>query len=284
MSSKDGFQLKHSENKRAVLLFHGMTGSPFEMRQYAKYLYKAGFDVYCSCLPGHGGEINEIKKARWQEWQKHALNEFDYLKNCYEEVFAAGLCLGAVLALSLAEEGRDVAGIVGLSTTLYLDGWTLPWYRIFFPIGINTVLKFFYDFPESEPYGIKNEAVRKKISSMYNDETNDTAFDCIPLMCVVELLKFSKYFRKNIRKIKVPFVVIHSKYDDLTSIKSAKFVYKKASSEIKEYIELDNSYHLIVIDNEKQFVAEKSIEFFNKLSKYNRQIIQPVEGEEILST
>ena len=283
MSSKDGFQLKHAENKRAVLLFHGMTGSPFEMRQYAKYLYRAGYDVYCSCLPGHGGSISNLKKTRWQEWQNFAINDFDYLKSHYKEVYIAGLCMGALLALSVAEQDRDVAGIAGLSTTLYLDGWTIPWYRIFMPFGLYTILKFFYDFPESEPYGIKNETVRKKISSLYHDQSNATAFDCIPMTCILELMKFSKHIRKNIKKVKVPFIVIHSKEDDLTSIKSAKFVYNNALSEIKEYIELDNSYHLIVIDNEKKFVADKSIKFFNKLSKYNGQPIQSVEGEEISS-
>ncbi|MDD3012220.1 MAG: alpha/beta fold hydrolase [Candidatus Gastranaerophilales bacterium] len=282
MSSKDGFQLKHSENKKAVLLFHGMTGSPFEMRHYAKYLHRAGYDVYCSCLPGHGGQFTDLKKTRWQEWQNYAINEFDYLKNSYEEVYIAGLCMGALLALSVAEQGRDVAGITGLSTTLYLDGWTLPWYKIFFPLGLYTVLKFFYDFPESDPYGIKNEVVRKKISSLYHENT--VALDCIPMTCILELIRFSKHIRKNIKKVKVPFIVIHSKDDDLTSTKSAKFVYNNASSEIKEYIELDNSYHLIVIDNEKKFVADKSIEFFNKLSKFNDQIIQSVEEAEILST
>jgi len=258
-----------------------MTGSPFEMRQYAKYLHRAGYDVYCSCLPGHGGDIGSLKKTKWQEWQNYAINEFDYLKNCYEEVYIAGLCMGALLALSVAEEGRDVAGLAGLSTTLYLDGWTIPWYKFFFPLAIHTILKFFYDFPESEPYGLKNEIVRKKISSLYHDQSNTDAFDCIPMICVVELLRFSKHIRKNIKKVKVPFIVIHSKEDDLTSIKSAKFVYEHASSEIKEYIELDNSYHLIVIDNDKKFVADKSVEFFNKLSNFNDQTIPSIEGEEI---
>ena len=34
--------------KSAVLLFHGLTGSPFELKKYAKILYDHGFDVYCN--------------------------------------------------------------------------------------------------------------------------------------------------------------------------------------------------------------------------------------------
>ena len=63
-------------------------------------------------------------------------------------------------------------------------------------------------------------------------------------------------------------LLIHSTQDDLTSSKSADFVYRHISSEIKEYIKLENSYHLIVMDNEREFVFEKCIEFMNMFSDF----------------
>ena len=47
----------------------------------------------------------------------------------YDEVYVSGLCLGAVLALAVGIKFKEkVKGIISLSTTLYLDGWRLPWY------------------------------------------------------------------------------------------------------------------------------------------------------------
>ena len=267
MAKSLDFEFKHEKKcARAVLLFHGMTGSPYEMKKMGRALYDADFDVFCYCLPGHGTSTVNIKTVRWQDWYMDSVNHYKELIKEYKEVYLGGLCLGGVLALAIAEEYEDVRGIVSLSTTLFLDGWTIPWYNFFMPIGVCTILRYYYSFPEREPYGLKNAVLRKKIAAL--QKRNTEALDNYPMSCIYELLKFSKITQKNMFKVKSPILLIHAKEDDLTSTKSAKFVYKNAGSKIKEYIELDNSYHLVVMDNERDFVFKKSIDFLNNLSAY----------------
>ena len=254
--------------KRAVLLFHGMTGSPFEMKKIGKALFDAGYDVYCYCLPGHGTSPINIKTVRWEDWYSDSTGRYRDLSKKYDEVYLGGLCMGGVLALAIAAEYEDVAGVLSLSTTLYLDGWTIPWYNIMMPLGLHTILRYYYSFPEREPYGLKNEALRKKIAAL--QKKNTVALDNYPMSCIYELLKLSNYAQKNMHKVKSPVLLMHSKEDDLTSPKSAVFAYKTISSNIREYIELTDSYHLIVMDNEREFVFEKCVEFMNKISKYNQ--------------
>lgn len=264
MSQDSGFNFV-KENKRAVLLLHGLTGSPFEMISLAKSLFKAGFDVYCPLLPGHCSGTENVKRIVWKDLYDFGINKYDELRGLYEEVYVSGLCLGALLAFAIAEERQDIAAISALSTTLFLDGWCMPWFKFLFPLGLYTILKFFYVFPEKEPYGIKNEATRKKIEAMMRD--NNSILNCIPMILVVELLKLSKLARNNASKINAPFILFHSTEDDLTSIKSAEFIYNKASSEKKEFVVLHNSYHLLTLDNDKDIVAKKTIDFFNGISK-----------------
>lgn len=258
--------LKSENNREAVLLLHGLTGSPFELRQFAKALYRAGYDVFYPVLPGHCQSVDALKKTVWQDWYNFAIETYDDLKKSYDKVYVSGLCLGAVLAVGIAQERQDVAGVIAISTTLFLDGWSLPWFRFLFPLGLYTVLKFFYTFPESEPYGIKNEAIRKKIVKML--VANDGALDSFPMLCVLELLKISKFIRKKERmqKVTAPILLFHSQEDDLTSIKSAECVYNNISSESKTFIKLDNSYHLITLDNDKDLLAKKTIEFIKTIS------------------
>ncbi len=261
------FEFIHKNKcKRAVLLFHGMTGSPYEMKKMGKALFDADFDVFCYCLPGHGTSPINIKTVKWQDWYNDSVLHYKELTQKYDEVYLGGLCLGAVLAIAIAEEYRDVRGIVSLSTTLFLDGWTIPWYNFFMPIGVHTILRYYYSFPEREPYGLKNEVLRKKIAAL--QKRNTEALDNYPMSCIYELLKFSKLTRKNISKVTAPILLMHAKEDDLTSTKSAEFVYNNISSKIKNYIKLKNSYHLIVMDYERDYVFEKSIEFFNSLSDF----------------
>lgn len=258
------FELKSEKHTQAVILFHGMTGSPFEMKKYADFLFKNGYDVFCDCLPGHGDNPIKIERVKWNDWTKFSIERYDYLTSKYENVYLAGLCLGAVLCLYISQN-RNVDGIIGLSTTLFLDGWTMPWYNFLLPLGLASIFRFYYTFPEREPYGIKNSITRKAVSKLMS--ANTVALDNYPLTCVYELLKLSKHVRKNIHKVCSPIIILHSIEDDLTSTKSSDFVFNHISSKQKEYFKLNNSYHLILYDNEKQFVYSKTLEFLKQFSK-----------------
>ncbi len=254
---------------RAVMLFHGLTGSPYELKKYAKFLFDNGFDVYCYCLPGHGSHPIDIHTVKESDWRNFANERYQELRKQYADFFVGGLCLGAVLALNLAEENKDVSGVICLSTTLFLDGWTIPWYNFLMPVGLYTILRYYYTFPEREPYGIKNEKVRHTISKLMSKNT--VAMDNYPLSSIYELLVLSKKVRTGIKKVFTPALIVHSLEDDLTSTKSAKYVYKNISSFYKEYMELSDSYHLVLYDNEKDKVYNKTIEFIDALS-YKRNI------------
>lgn len=271
------FELKHEEDKnvrRAVLLFHGMTGSPYEMKKYGQYLYSLGSDVYCNCLPGHGDKVEEIYTVSYKDWLNYAYTKFEELKQNYDEVYLSGLCLGAVLALAVAEKYPDeVSGIVALSTTLFLDGWRLPWYKILIPLGLSTVIRFYYTYPECEPHGIKNERTRSVVKKLL--EKSDVGMMDFPMTCIFELLKLSRFVRnkKLMKKIIVPILFIHSEEDDLTSPKSAKVVYGSISSEDKNLIILKDSYHMVLYDNEKDFVFNTVGEFINSHSEIKECVL-----------
>ena len=249
---------------RAVLLFHGMTGSPYEMKKYGQFLCSQGYDVYCDCLPGHGDKVEEIYTVSYKDWLEHAYQRFEELRGKYKEVYLSGLCLGAVLAVAVAEKyPEDVKGIVALSTTLFLDGWRLPWYKIFINIGLASIIRFYYTYPECEPHGIKNQRTRNIVKKLL--EKSDVGMIDFPMTCIFELLKLSRVVRNKteLQKVTAPILLIHSKEDDLTSPKSAKVVYDGISSEDKNMIILYDSYHMVLYDNEKDFVFNTAAEFFN---------------------
>lgn len=265
MNSVKGFSLIDN-NRKALLLFHGLTGSPFEMRYYGGRLHKTGYDVFCSCLPGHCTDINDLKSKRWQDWVSFGTAEFDKLKLSYDEVFIAGLCLGALVALSIPIENKNPKAIALLSPTLSLDGWSLPWFR-FLTVLAHTPLRYFidYSFKEREPFGVKNEHVRKKILTLLTKHSN-TAYDSYPAVTFVELQRFSRYIRRNIEKVKAPAIIMHSELDDICNIKNAEFIYEHIGSVDKEFVRLKDSYHMITVDNDKDIVIEHTMEFFNCIS------------------
>lgn len=268
MNTPNDFFYK-SGNDRVVLLFHGLTGHPYEMKYFAKHLNKNGFDAYCPVLPGHCCGINNVKECTWMDWLDYALDQYDILRAQYSEVYVSGLCLGAVLACAIAEERDDVTGVCALSTTLFFDGWEVPWYKFLIPVGLSTIFKFFYVFPEFSSYGIKNSRTSRIINQKAKD--NSTLLNCIPMVSFHELMKIARYTMENVRDIEAPIILFHSKEDNLTSTKSAEFIYEKAASGIKKLIKLENCYHVITLDNEKENVAQKAVEFFNSISQIKNE-------------
>ena len=261
------FHLLHAKpNNKAILVLHGLTGAPFEMKKYGKFLYEGGYDVYGECLPGHGDDRDRIYTIKYTEWIDFVCKKFEELSSKYDEVFVSGLCLGAVLSLAVASKYKEkVKGVIALSTTLYLDGWSLPWYSCLMPLGLSTIFRYYYTYPQCEPYGVKNPRTRKAVQKAFSN--TEVGMDNYPMCAFQELLNLSTYMRDKFHNVVSPALIIHSKEDDLTSPKGAREVYQKISSEDKELIILDNSYHMVVYDNDKQFVFQKSLDFLNSHSK-----------------
>lgn len=268
------FELLHPEiqdkqNKKAVLLFHGLTGSPFEMRKYGNFLFKNGYDVYCYSFPGHGDRINEIEIVTWIDWCNFAQEKYNILRKNYNQFFVSGLCLGASMAVYLAENNDDITGVIALSTTLFLDGFCVPWTAHLLPFALNTIIRFYFTFPEDDCFGIKNERTRKSLAKI--TAKADIGMDNYPLNAVDGLLKLSKNVRKNLKNVNCPVLCIHSIYDNLSSTKSAKVVLNGVSSKIKRYVELNDSYHMILYDNEKEFVMNTVKDFLEELVSAERE-------------
>lgn len=268
MADSIDFELIHDdvyniEDKTAVLLFHGLTGSPFEMKKYGDFLFKNGYDVFCYSFPGHGDRISEIETVTWHDWCNFAQEKYTKLRKNYKEFFVSGLCLGASMAVYLGEHNKDITGIVALSTTLFLDGFCIPWTVSLLPFALNTIIRFYYTFPEDDCFGVKNERTRKSLAKI--TAKVNIGMDNYPLNCVDGLLKLSKNVRKNLKKVTCPILCIHSKYDNLSSPKGAKIVLNGVSSSLKKYVELNDSYHMVLYDNEKEFVMNTVKDFLEEL-------------------
>jgi len=56
-------------------------------------------------------------------------------------------------------------------------------------------------------------------------------------------------------------MVIHSVYDHTVSVKNSLFIYSEVSSREKRIIPLTNSYHMAVLDYDKEEMFKKIVDF-----------------------
>jgi len=260
-------------NGRAVLLVHGLTGSPYEMKYLAHFFHERGYTVSCPRLANHGQPLDVLKQTKWTEFYDSVRKAFFDLTSGHDKIFVAGLSMGALLSLALAEEYPDaVAGVSCLSPTLFYDGWNVPWSRIFLPLVCATPLKDFFYFKEEPPYGIKNEKIRQLIHRYYSRATLDNmkevarhGYPYFPVVLLNQLKLLIGFLRKRFNKIITPVQIIQARYDDMTSPRNAQFIYDRVSSKKKEIVYLEDSYHVITADQEKDKVAYVMDEFFGHI-------------------
>jgi len=277
---KNGVSLK-KESGCTVILIHGFSGTPYEMAGLAKSLYRNGYSAICPILANHGKPMNILKRTKWQDCYETVRKVFLDVKskNKEEIVFAAGLSIGTLLALLLAEEFKDeITGISCLSPTLFYDGWNMPWTKHLLPLAYYTPLRNFFYFKEDPPYGIKNKRIRNRIHDYYKDATLEDmegiiqyGYPYIPATLLNQHHLLVKHVKKKLSHINVPIQLIQAKEDETASVKNSQFIYDRINSEIKEMIILNDSYHVITADQERDKVASEVQRFFNRIK--NKKII-----------
>ncbi len=273
-SKKYNFLLK-GNNGKAVLLIHGITGTPSEMRHLGKCLNKAGYTVFCNTLPRHCGTLGELKKVTWQEIANACVEDFKTLKQTHAKVFIAGLSMGALMGIHLAYQyPEEVCGVAVLAPTIFYDGWALHKGKIFLNLLWHIpFLRQRIDIREGWPYGLKDEDLRWNIERFYKDAdankfSNKVLLFGSPFFPLANLYQhhlFTKLVMKEFKAVKTPVIILHAKEDDMTSLRNAKFIFDKIGSSNKSLVVLEDSYHMITIDKEKDKVAEETINFFNKI-------------------
>jgi carboxylesterase len=242
-----------------VLLLHGLAGSPLEMRYLANALHRQGLSVEVPHIAGYG---YGGPASHWRNWHDQTVGIFERLKRDYRSVSVGGLCIGAVLALSLAAEKRlEIAALSLLSTTLFYDGWGLPWYRFLMPLGFYTPLRNHYSYREREPFGIKNLRLRERVASAMSSGFSETGAARTSMNHLFQAGRLIRHAIRNLHAVTTPALVMHAIDDETASPKSAHFVADRIGSSTVRKVLLDNSYHIITMDNDRDVVAQETREF-----------------------
>ena len=265
--------LRLISGEHAVLLLHGLSSSPLELRFIARRLHEQGFSVHAPHIATYGDPRE--RGFNWQDWVECVEKEFETLRRNYRSVAVGGLCIGAVLALELAaQKGDKVSCLSLLSTTLAYDGWAMPWYRFLLPYAFHTPLRRTYSYPERYPYGVKNASLRRRIAtSMQQSEMSEAGSTSISMDHAYNALQLIKAVRPLLNKVTSPALVVHAIDDETVSPQSAEYLIKNIGSNSIRKVLLNNSYHMVTIDNDREQVANEMASF---IAEYSPRFIKPI--------
>lgn len=252
----------------AVLLLHGLSSSPLEMRYLARFLHAEGFTVSVPVLEGYSAGTAEGVMERWID---AAVAEYDKLAIEYPRVSVCGLSIGAALALALARRRSTLQALVLLSLTLSYDGWAIPWYRFLLNLAYYTPLRHLWRYRESSPYGLRNEALRSKVQrAMDRGDLSEVGPATISLPALHEAQRLARSVRGQLSFIKNDCLIVHAIDDETSNPRNAQFVARQIGTPFLRTIWLDDSYHMITSDNERETVARGTAIFLRESEAISR--------------
>jgi len=266
--------------RTGVLLIHGLTGTPAEMRFVAKGLQRRGCTVYAMQLAGHCGTEAELLATGWRDWAASVHAAAARLSAQVDRLFVGGLSMGALLALNYALEAPDaVAGLALYGTTFRYDGWAvpaigklsflLPWVV---PLGIGRRRSF----TEVFPYGLRDERMRQRIvGAMFGGDSSAAGLPGNPWPSLAELYRLARHVRARLRRINAPALIVHASEDDVASLRNARLLLDNLGGP-SDLLELRNSYHMVTLDGERETLIEASAQFFQRVQRGRQQATTPL--------
>lgn len=78
-----------------------------------------------------------------------------------------------------------------------------------------------------------------------------------------EILRITSYLQQNLKKIRVPFLVLHGNADTVTDPEASKKLYEEASSNDKNIKLCDGLLHDLLFEPEGQAIMEDIIDWLN---------------------
>lgn len=247
-----------------MLLLHGLCANPLELQPVGRALYQSGCTVHSPLLHGMGVDALALRHG-WQptpceDWIDEAGAHLATLAATHERVAVVGLCLGAVLALALAQR-HALDAVVLISPTLFFDGWNVSRWRRLLPLAYLPGLRSRLSFAERAPYGIKNPRLQKWVSqTMASDGLCAVGAARLPAASLYQAQRLIRRVRPALPQVHAPTLVMHATEDDVASPRSVHVIAQQLGRP-PEVAWFNDSYHMLTLDNERAAVCARACRF-----------------------
>ena len=228
-----------------ILLIHGFTATTAEVRPLAAVLHENGYTVSGPLLPGHGTAWQDANRCRWEDWVQCVDEKYRELKARCERVVVGGESLGGLLALYLASEHPEILGVLSYASALKTSPFFLHLISHFLPAIIPSLKKHPGEPTESDQHW--------------------QGYAVIPSKAGAQLLQLQGEVHRRLPAVRQPILIVQGRLDRSVYPEAPEVIEQQVGSSIKEVHWMENSHHCVVIDNERQAVAELTLDFLSRL-------------------
>lgn len=245
------FALGPDSARTVVLLLHGFTGSPWEVRPLGEALAARGFRVTAPLLPGHGATPEAMLWVTWREWLAAAEDALGSLKS-FEKVAVAGLSMGALLATLLAaRHSSRLSGLVLMAPVVEVKR------------GGARLLRVARHLPHQ---GLLPQWVKKETTDLELDDVRAESplLPRYPLARVLDLFTLQDLVADSLGYVRCPSLVLAARQDRVVDYQAVcRFQAKLPRSRL---VTLERGRHIIPRDADRALALTLAAEFFDRVA------------------
>jgi esterase/lipase len=219
-----------------VVLVHGFSASPAEVRPFAERLQNLGYPVIGVRLKGHGTSPWDLRERSWQDWLEPVREGFTILSAFTPRLCLVGFSTGGGLSLLLAADQPDgLVGVAAISTPMNFRDRRI----LFVPLvhtanrlvrwvsSFEGVMPFRATEPEHPHINYRNKSVR----GLY------------------ELRIMMEELDERLPDVQCPVILIQGTDDPTVDPESAELIYKKLGTRQKEVVLVPATRHGILYED-----------------------------------
>ncbi len=236
----DGAPFVWESGPVGVLLSHGYTATPAEVRLLAIRLHQQGYTVAAPLLPGHGTTPQEMNRCRWQDWTEAIEQAYQQLTQRCQRVIVGGESMGALLSLYLASEHPEIEAVLTYAPALRIARKLA--------LAAHLLAPFVPHVPKGK---IKEEFWQGYLVN--------------PVQALAQMHWLQRQVRQRLAKVKQPLLIVQGRLDTAIDLRGVDDLYYKVGSSVKELHWLENSGHVVIIDRERDQAADLTVQFLNKV-------------------
>ncbi|KAK0588043.1 hypothetical protein LWI29_033304 [Acer saccharum] len=254
-----------SNNVRGlVVLLHGLNEHSDRYSDFAKQLNANGFKVYGMDWIGHGG--SDGLHAYVHSLDDAVSDLKSYLLKVLADnpglpCFCFGHSTGAAIILKAMLDPKiesQVAGVVVTSPAVGVQP-SHPIITVIAPIFAFLMPK--YQFSGATNKGMPVSRDPAALVAKYSDPLVYTGY--IRVRTGYEILRISTHLQQNLKRLRVPFMVLHGTADTVTDPEASKKMYEEASSTDKTIRLLEGFLHDLLFEPERDEIVGDIINWLN---------------------
>jgi carboxylesterase len=239
-----------------VLLLHGLTGTPHEVRPMAHALHAAGFAVRAPLLAGHT-DLGALERSTWRDWYASAREAYEALRERDRPVLVLGFSMGSLLALRLAALHRDeISGVIAISVLLRLPGWKRGAIHALARLRGSRLLRDVVGvLPKSGGPDIR---VQREVDG-------SPSLRGFPYPTLCELVALQDEVLELLPHVRAPTLLLHGRYDHTAPLEQSELCAQRlGASQVSRQV-LPRSFHVVGLDLDRELACREVVDFATRI-------------------